>query len=475
MTMRTSVRISTRGKSLLSLVGFCYSHSAGRDTLLLLRDALYTGQKQLRNNVAATPMTPNRLNLNCTTLSYANSNVIWVLDRHLAIQLLGMEKSGDYNDRPLKTLPSLGTRLYIEESGINFTPNDRVDRERQHWLGNVSNLPTGVPSTLHLHDSNREIQILRKLLPLDTNDSTVHDFTNHYVPLVELVADTRLNDSVKAQAAYLTGLAGIVRMMGLELLAFYQIPGLKLAMAAIADRVYHEVTSLSSYVVFRLLRPVLAWMRYKKKQNFASPATRVPKFSCKKKCPDGHDEVNAALPCLKFNPEIFEGWDEKTRGMRKSEFNLVQDIRRLLHIPHILRSVQVDNGIPMKHIGWDEKIRGMGKSEFNLVQDIRRLLHIPHILRSVQVDHGTPMKHIKHSRDGMRTLAAWEKSEFNLVQDIRLLLHIPHILRSVQVDHGTPMKHIKHSRHEMRKLAAWEKASSTSCRTFGSSCIFHIF
>ncbi|KAJ7875100.1 hypothetical protein B0H13DRAFT_2279842 [Mycena leptocephala] len=359
---------------------------------------------------------------------------------------------GCVSQRPLKTLPSLGTRLYIEESGIEFTPNDRVDRERQHWLGNVSNLPTGVPSTLHLHDSNREIQILRKLLPLDTNDSTVHDFTNHYVPLVELVADTRLNDSVKkfkAQAAYLTGLTGIVvlrrkfkaaeprmnrkiyfiatRMMGLELLAFYQIPGLKLAMAAIADRVYHEVTSLSSYVVFRLLRPVLAWMRYKKKQNFELPATRVPKFSCKKKCPDGHDEVNAALPRLKFNPETFKGWDEKTRGMRKSEFNLVQDIRRLLHIPHILRSVQVDNGIPMKHIGWDEKIRGMGKSEFNLVQDIRRLLHIPHILRSVQVDHGTPMKHIKHSR------------------------------------------------HEMRKLAAWEKASSTSCRTFGSSCIFHIF
>ncbi|KAJ7875101.1 hypothetical protein B0H13DRAFT_2279843 [Mycena leptocephala] len=106
MTMRTSVRISTRGKSLLSLVGFCYGHSAGRDTLLLLRDALYTGQKQLRNNVAATPMTPNRLNLNCTTLSYAKSNVIWVLDRHLAIQLLGMEKSGDYNDATSASIES---------------------------------------------------------------------------------------------------------------------------------------------------------------------------------------------------------------------------------------------------------------------------------------------------------------------------------------------------------------------------------
>ncbi|KAJ7907520.1 hypothetical protein B0H13DRAFT_1879569 [Mycena leptocephala] len=49
--------------------------------------------------------------------------------------------------------------------------------------------------------------------------------------------------------------------------------------------------------------------------------------------------------------------------------------------------------------GWDEKTRGMGKSEFNLVQDIR-LLHISHILRSFQEDHGTPMKHIKPSRDG---------------------------------------------------------------------------
>ncbi|KAJ7855070.1 hypothetical protein B0H13DRAFT_1903289 [Mycena leptocephala] len=89
--------------------------------------------------------------------------------------------------------------------------------------------------------------------------------------------------------------------------------------------------------------------------------------------------------------------------------------------------------------GWDEKTRGMGKSEFNLVQDIRLLLHIPHILRCVQVDHGTQMKQIKHSRHEMRKLAAWEK-------DIRLLLHIPHILRSVQEDHGTPMKHIKPSR-----------------------------
>ncbi|KAJ7846985.1 hypothetical protein B0H14DRAFT_3677413 [Mycena olivaceomarginata] len=50
--------------------------------------------------------------------------------------------------------------------------------------------------------------------------------------------------------------------------------------------------------------------------------------------------------------KTFEGWDDKTRGMGKSEFNLVQDIWRLLHIPHILRSVQVDNGIPMKHIGF---------------------------------------------------------------------------------------------------------------------------
>ncbi|KAJ7933672.1 hypothetical protein B0H13DRAFT_1855914 [Mycena leptocephala] len=57
---------------------------------------------------------------------------------------------------------------------------------------------------------------------------------------------------------------------------------------------------------------------------------------------------------------------------------------------------------------WDEKTRGMGKSEFNLVQDIRCLLHIPHILRSVQVDHGIPMKHIKPSRDGTRKLAGWD-------------------------------------------------------------------
>ncbi|KAJ7889307.1 hypothetical protein B0H14DRAFT_2561806 [Mycena olivaceomarginata] len=48
--------------------------------------------------------------------------------------------------------------------------------------------------------------------------------------------------------------------------------------------------------------------------------------------------------------KTLEGWDEKTRGMGKSEFNLVQDIRRLLHIPHIFGSVQVDHGIPTKHI-----------------------------------------------------------------------------------------------------------------------------
>ncbi|KAJ7846012.1 hypothetical protein B0H13DRAFT_2285957 [Mycena leptocephala] len=140
--------------------------------------------------------------------------------------------------------------------------------------------------------------------------------------------------------------------------------------------------------------------------------------------------------------KTFEGWDEKTRGMGKKTFE-----------------------------GWDEKTRSVGKSKFNLVQDIRCLLHIPHILRSVQVEHGTPMENIGWDEN----TRGMGKSEFNLVQDIRCLLHIPHILRSVQVDHGTPMKHIKYSRHEMRKLAAWEKASSTSCRTFGSSCIFHIF
>ncbi|KAJ7878343.1 hypothetical protein B0H14DRAFT_2567306 [Mycena olivaceomarginata] len=48
--------------------------------------------------------------------------------------------------------------------------------------------------------------------------------------------------------------------------------------------------------------------------------------------------------------KTLEGWDEKTRGMGKSEFNLGQDIRRHLHISHILRSVQVDHGIPMKPI-----------------------------------------------------------------------------------------------------------------------------
>ncbi|KAJ7792695.1 hypothetical protein B0H14DRAFT_2623619 [Mycena olivaceomarginata] len=75
----------------------------------------------------------------------------------------------------------------------------------------------------------------------------------------------------------------------------------------------------------------------------------------------------------------------------------------------------------MKHIktleGWDEKTRGMGKSEFNLVQDIRLLLHVPHILRSVQVDHRILMKHIKPSRDGTRKLAGWEKEPRNLLKE----------------------------------------------------------
>ncbi|KAJ7939479.1 hypothetical protein B0H13DRAFT_1850772 [Mycena leptocephala] len=119
--------------------------------------------------------------------------------------------------------------------------------------------------------------------------------------------------------------------------------------------------------------------------------------------------------------KTFEGWDEKTRGMGKSEFNLVQDIRRLLHIPHIFRSVQMDHGTPMKHIGWDENTRSMGKSEFNFVQDIQLLLHIPHILRSVQEDHGTPMKRINGK---LPALALANRAFFGPVpSELKNLLH----------------------------------------------------
>ncbi|KAJ7917834.1 hypothetical protein B0H13DRAFT_1870003 [Mycena leptocephala] len=91
-----------------------------------------------------------------------------------------------------------------------------------------------------------------------------------------------------------------------------------------------------------------------------------------------------------------EGWDEKTRGMGKSEFNLR------------CSSGSWDSNEAYKTLeGSDEKTRGMGKSEFNLVQDIRRLLHIPHIFRSVQVDLGIQMKHIGWDE---KKLAAWEKA-----------------------------------------------------------------
>jgi hypothetical protein len=88
----------------------------------------------------------------------------------------------------------------------------------------------------------------------------------------------------------------------------------------------------------------------------------------------------------------------------KSEFNFVQNIPRLLHIPHILRNAQVDHMSLMKHVfrkfnpetpeGWDERTCGAGKSEFNLVQNIPRLLHILHILRNAQVYHVGLMKPI---------------------------------------------------------------------------------
>lgn len=64
-----------------------------------------------------------------------------------------------------------------------------------------------------LHDSNREIHILQTLLRSDTSNSAVQAFTDCYVPLVQRIMDTRLDESAKkfkAQAAYLTGLAGIV-------------------------------------------------------------------------------------------------------------------------------------------------------------------------------------------------------------------------------------------------------------------------
>ncbi|KAJ7777753.1 hypothetical protein B0H14DRAFT_2631490 [Mycena olivaceomarginata] len=65
--------------------------------------------------------------------------------------------------------------------------------------------------------------------------------------------------------------------------------------------------------------------------------------------------------------KTLEGWDEKTRGMGKSEFNPVQDIRHLSHIPHIFRSVQVDHGIPMKYTSL-QKAGGMADPRLRVLK-----------------------------------------------------------------------------------------------------------
>ncbi|KAJ7722328.1 hypothetical protein B0H16DRAFT_1600714 [Mycena metata] len=78
-----------------------------------------------------------------------------------------------------------------------------------------------------LQEGNREIQILKALLR-HTDNPILQDFTDHYVPLVKLVMTARLDESakkLKAQAAYLTGLAGVASFLASVQIGFFPLIG----------------------------------------------------------------------------------------------------------------------------------------------------------------------------------------------------------------------------------------------------------
>ncbi|KAJ7461638.1 hypothetical protein FB451DRAFT_1371328, partial [Mycena latifolia] len=78
-----------------------------------------------------------------------------------------------------------------------------------------------------VQDSNREIKILRTLLR-HTGDPILQEFANNYVPLVQLIMATRLDESakkMKAQAAYLTGLAGVASFLASVQIGFFPLIG----------------------------------------------------------------------------------------------------------------------------------------------------------------------------------------------------------------------------------------------------------
>ncbi|KAJ7176323.1 ankyrin repeat-containing domain protein [Mycena crocata] len=76
-----------------------------------------------------------------------------------------------------------------------------------------------------LHGSNNELKIL-KALRRNTSKPIVQDFTDHYVPVVKTIMDSRMEDStkkLKANAAYLTGLAGIATLLSSVQIGFFPL------------------------------------------------------------------------------------------------------------------------------------------------------------------------------------------------------------------------------------------------------------
>ncbi|KAF7356253.1 hypothetical protein MVEN_00956800 [Mycena venus] len=80
-----------------------------------------------------------------------------------------------------------------------------------------------------LQDSNRELQILNALLQRTGSDRKVKEFADeHYLPLVELVVKTQLDESskkLKARAGYLTGLSGIASFLASVQIGFVPLIG----------------------------------------------------------------------------------------------------------------------------------------------------------------------------------------------------------------------------------------------------------